>query len=190
MIALLIGTPQFFGHHCIMVCNNVGYGVSVGEKTAETLKTQSNATVYVHTHVREDAFELYGFLTSEEKQMFETLLTVSGVGPKTALTIADASPSKIRKAVEEADVSFFSSFSRVGKKLAQKIIIELKPKLGHFAELDLTDGSAQTQDVREALQSLGYDERAIAQALRAVPVDALPLQVAIKECMKILSRTS
>ena len=189
MISLLVGKPLFFGNTCVMLCHGVGYGVMIGDRTADAIKKQSEATLHIHTHVREDAFDLYGFISQEDKAIFEMLLTVSGVGPKTAITIADASPSNIRKAVEQADVSFFSSFSRVGKKLAQKIIIELKSKIGSLADLDLTDGSAQLKDVREALQSLGYDERDITKALRAVPVDALPLQVAIKECMKVLSRT-
>lgn len=187
MISLLIGQPMFFGNSCVMICGGVGYGVFLGERTGEMLKKQTEATLHIHTHVREDALDLFGFLTAEDKAMFEMLLTVSGVGPKTGLNIADASPSKIRKAVEEADVSFFSSFPRVGKKLAQKIIIELKSKVGSLAELDFMDGSAQVKDVREALQSLGYDERDIARALRTIPVDTLPLQSAIKECMKVLS---
>ncbi len=189
MISLLVGKPLFFGNACVMLCNGVGYGVMIGERTADAVKKQTEATLHIHTHVREDAFDLFGFISPEDKAMFEMLLTVSGVGPKTAMNIADASPSKIRIAIEQADVSFFSAFPRVGKKLAQKIIIELKTKVGSFADIDLMDGSAQLKDVREALQSLGYDERDIAKALRAIPVDALPLQVAIKECMKILSRT-
>lgn len=189
MISLLIGKPVFFANSCVIVCGGVGYGVTLGERTADALKNKSEVTLHIHTHVREDAFDLYGFISQEDKAMFEMLLTVSGVGPKTAIIIADASPSKIRKAVEEADVSFFSSFPRVGKKLAQKIIIELKTKVGSLADLDLMDGSAQVKDVREALQSLGYDERDIVKALRAIPVDALPLQSAIKECMKVLSHS-
>lgn len=187
MISLLIGKPLFFGNTCVILCHGVGYGVMIGDRTASVIKKQSETTLYIHTHVREDALDLFGFTSPEDKSMFEMLLTVSGVGPKTALHIADASPSQIRKAVEQADISFFTSFSRVGKKLAQKIIIELKTKIGSLIDIDLMDGSAQLKDVREALQSLGYDERDIAKALRAVPVDALPLQVAIKECMKVLS---
>lgn len=188
MISLLIGKPLFFGNACVILCHGVGYRVVVGDRAADAIKKQPEATLHIHTHVREDALDLFGFISPEDKTMFEMLLTVSGVGPKTALNIADAPPAQIRKAIEQADVTFFASFPRVGKKLAQKIIIELKTKIGSLIDIDLMDGSAQCKDVREALQSLGYDERDIAKALRAIPVDALPLQVAIKECMKILSR--
>ncbi len=196
MIATLTGSPIFYGNQLVMVCGGVGYGVAVNETTAYTLRTTISAaptttgqiTLFIHTHVREDTLELFGFITPEEKHLFETLLTVSGVGPKTALVITSASINEIRKAVEEGNVSFFSAFSRVGKKLAQKIIIELKSKLGSLEDLDLSEGTSQGIEVRQALETLGYADQEIRKALREVDVETLSLQEAIKASIRILSK--
>lgn len=195
MIATLTGSPTFYGNQLVMVCGGVGYGVAVNETVAHALRTATptteaktgQITLFIHTHVREDAFELFGFATPEEKHLFETLLTVSGVGPKTALVITSASINEIRKAVEEGDVSFFSSFSRVGKKLAQKIIIELKSKLGSLEDLDLSEGTSRAIEVRQALETLGYADQEIRKVLREVDIEMLNLQEAIKACIRILS---
>ncbi len=197
MIATLTGTPTFYANQLVMVCGGVGYGVAVNETTAYALRTATPSTapsttgqitLFIHTHVREDALELFGFATPEEKHLFETLLTVSGVGPKTALVITSASINEIRKAVEEGNVSFFVSFSRVGKKLAQKIIIELKSKLGSLEDLDLSESKGQGVEVRQALETLGYADHEIRKALREVDIESLSLQEAIKACIRILSK--
>lgn len=193
MISTLTGTPTFYGNQLVMVCGGVGYGVAVNETTAYTLRTAippttDQITLFIHTHVREDALELFGFATPEEKHLFETLLTVSGVGPKTALVITSASINEIRKAVDEGDVTFFSAFPRVGKKLAQKIIIELKSKLGSLEDLDLSESKGQGVEVRQALETLGYADHEIRKALREVDVETLSLQEAIKASIRILSK--
>lgn len=196
MIATLTGIPTFYGNQLVMVCGGVGYGVAVNETTAYALRTAvpttadttGQITLFIHTHVREDAFELFGFASQEEKLLFETLLSVSGVGPKTALVITSASTNEIRKAVEEGDVSFFAAFPRVGKKLAQKIIIELKSKLGSLEDLDLSESKGQGVEVRQALETLGYADHEIRKALREVDSESLSLQEAIKACIRILSK--
>ena len=190
MIATLTGMPTFYGNHLVMVCGGVGYGVAVNETTTHSLQKikKDQITLFIHTHVREDALELFGFATPEEKQLFETLLTVSGVGPKTALVITSASINEIRKAVEEGNVSFFVSFPRIGKKLAQKIIIELKSKLGSLEDLDLSEGTGRGVEVRQALESLGYADHEIRKALREVDSETLTLQEAIKTSIRILSK--
>ncbi|HKY73792.1 MAG TPA: Holliday junction branch migration protein RuvA [Patescibacteria group bacterium] len=187
MIALLEGTPVISGNTCIMMCHGVGYGVAVSERTKQALSSMETARLYVHTHVREDAFELYGFRTPDEQKLFEMLLTVSGVGPKTALSVTGADVSQIRSAVESGSVSFFSTFPRVGKKLAQKIIIELKSKFGSLDDLDLSSTEGKGGEVRQALETLGYPDQDIRKALRKIPVDTLSLQEAIKQAMKLLS---
>ncbi|MBI5151829.1 MAG: Holliday junction branch migration protein RuvA [Candidatus Pacebacteria bacterium] len=187
---MLIGTPLLQGNELTVLCGGVGYAVAVNLHTLRTLSpNQKDVTLYVHTHVREDVLDLFGFLSSEEKRMFEMLLTVSGVGPKTALAVTDASPPAIRKAIEDGDVSFFSAFPRVGKKLAQKIIIELKPKIGSLHDLDLTTATGQTGEVRQALETLGYTDNDIRKALQSIEVETLPLQSAIKESIRFLSKS-
>lgn len=187
MIALLEGTPVVLGNTVVMMCHGVGYGVAVNDRTKRALSTMETARLYVHTHVREDAFELYGFQTPDEQKLFEMLLTVSGVGPKTALNVTGASVPQIRNAVETGSVSFFSAFPRVGKKLAQKIIIELKPKFGSLEDLDLSTMEGKGNEVRQALEALGYTEQDIRRALREVQIEALTLQEAIKQAMKLVS---
>lgn len=190
MIASLTGIPTFHGDLLVLECGGVGYGIAVNPHTAHMVARHTGSIMlYIHTHVREDVLELFGFSTLEEKKLFEMMLTVSGVGPKTALVITDASPAQIRKAVEEGDVSFFSSFSRVGKKLAQKIIIELKPKIGSLHDLDLTTATGQAAEVRQALESLGYTDNDIRKALQSIEVESLPLQSAIKESIRFLSKS-
>jgi Holliday junction DNA helicase RuvA len=121
MIALLTGLPQFVGNQLILVCGGVGYGVAVNEVAQQALRAHpKEVTLYIHTHVREDVLELFGFQSAEEKNLFETLLSVSGVGPKTALVVTGAPVTAIKKAVEEGNVSFFFSISTRWKKIGTK----------------------------------------------------------------------
>lgn len=188
MISMLIGKPLFSQHNLTMLCGGVGYGVMVNEHTSIELHAQTESRLFIHTHVREDELTLYGFLTEEEKLLFEELIKVSGVGPKTAILITESPVESIVKAVQEGDVSFFSSFSRVGKKLAQKIIIELKPRLGSLEELELGTLPPKLQEVKDALLSLGYNESEIQQQMKSISDwETVPIQVIIKRLMKALS---
>ena len=172
-----------------MMCGGVGYGVHVAPHTLEALAGKSEATLHIYTHVREDTLQLFGFLTREEKYMFELLLSVSGVGPKTALAITNGSSADIIDAIQTNDVSFFTSFSRVGKKVAQKIIIELKSKLGGVEDLALGDETPHVSDIRAALESLGYSKMEVSKALRAIKPEEISIQQAIKQSVHILSGT-
>lgn len=187
MIAMLVGTPVFSADGFVMLCAGVGYGVATSERTASQLRSKTEATLFIHTHVREDALSLFGFSRVEDKHMFELLLGVSGVGPKTALAITNSEVEHIMSAIQTSDVSFFTSFSRVGKKVAQKIIIELKSKLGSLTELDLADESAPAKEVREALEVLGYEKREIQRVLHGLNIETLSPQEAIKLCVRKLS---
>ena len=188
MISMLIGKPIFSQNHVTVLCGGVGYGVLVNEKTSTQLHMLKEATLYIHTHVREDDLSLFGFLSEEEKALFEELLKVSGVGPKTALAMTNTSIPELITAVQEGNVSFFTEFSRVGKKLAQKVIIELKPRLGSLEDLNLGDLPEESQQVQDALLSLGYTEPEIRRAMKEMgPTDGLELQTIIKKAMKILA---
>ena len=119
--------------------------------------------------------------------LFEYLLSVSGIGPKSALHIADRGVEPITQAVQQADIGFFTQIPRVGKKLAQKIIIDLRSKLGALKELDLKPESQQYSDVVSALENLGYGKDDIYRSLQNIDVEELSVQAAIKLAMKQLS---
>lgn len=170
MIAFLEGTASIQGEELIILTHGVGYGVHVGGKVLGQIQDGQPVQLWIYTHVREDALELFGFWSAADKEVFKMLLGVSGVGPKTALSISDYSSEQIVHAVQTADVSLFSAVPRVGKKLAQKIIIELKPKLGSLQELHLGPRSDQERDVMEALHALGFSDTEIQRVITTLEI--------------------
>lgn len=187
MIAYLSGTPKVIGQDLIIMTGGVGYGVKVTPSTLSSLSTQGNADLFIYTHVKEEKLELYGFLTIQEKETFELLLGVSGIGPATAMGLVAAGSTQLINAVQNAQVSFFTSIPRVGKKLAQKIIIELRGKLGELKSLDLGPKSAAHIELVEALVSLGFDENKVTEIVANFDMETTDLQTAIKLAMKELA---
>jgi len=187
MIRFLRGQPLSIGDHFSVVVHDVGYDVKVGAATLAKISHLNPVELFIFTYVKEDRLELYGFLTPTQLNLFEIFLSVSGVGPRTALVLTDTDPSAVISAIQEAKVAFFTATPRVGKKLAQKIIIELKSKLGSLKELNLSPLSGKQQDLADALQALGYDDRQIESAMGQIEVDQLTIQAAIKQAVKILS---
>lgn len=191
MIAFLTGKPEVLADELIVhTASGVGYEVHVGSKLLAHSAHQEIITLYIYTYVKEDRLELYGFSSLEEKKLFVTVLDVSGVGPKTAVTLIDAGAEKLITSVQQADLSFFTAIPRVGKKLAQKIIIELTSKLGSLKQLELGPVSVQAQDVIAALTNLGFSQEIAENAVHHVPVDELPLSAAIKATVKYASQTN
>jgi holliday junction DNA helicase RuvA len=186
MISYLRGKPQIFQNKIIIDVNGVGYGVFASNKILQQTSDQKEIALHIYTHIKEDRFELYGFLTVQEQQLFELILSISGIGPATALELIDRDSDQLITAVQEANVSFFKSVPRVGKKMAQKIIIELSGKLGKLRELNLTPLSPKQQTVTDALISLGWDENDIQQKLDQINLDELSEQEAIKQALKTL----
>jgi Holliday junction DNA helicase RuvA len=188
MIAFLSGQPIIEGKSLIILVNGVGYGVVVGSLSMAKLAPLSQVDLYIYTHVREDKLELYGFTTQLEKEMFLLLIDVSGVGPKTGQNIVDGRAQEVVAAVQNANTAFFSSVPRVGKKLAQKIIIELRGKLGELKTLSLGPSTIKEQQISEALISLGFNEQLIAESMQELAVEDMELEAAIKETIKLLSK--
>ena len=166
----------------VVDCGGVGYGCHVTAYTAAQLKLNVSARLYVTESVREDAYELYGFISREEQRCYELLTGVNGVGPKAAMAIlSSGGPQNFTLAVMTGDEKLLTAAQGVGKKIAQRIILELKDKIaGGNAELDLSSGvqAAPAQQgnaaslARAALQELGYSPAEIAAALRGAPADA------------------
>ncbi len=165
----------------VIDCGGVGYGCRITAYTAGQLKLNQNARLYVTESIREDAFDLYGFISREEQRCFELLTSVSGVGPKAAIAIlSSGGPQNFTLAVMTGDEKMLTAAQGVGKKLAQRIILELKEKIGGSSmELDFSTPSAAPAQTggaaamaRAALQELGYSPAEISAALKGVDPNA------------------
>ena len=166
----------------VIDCNGVGYGCAVTAYTAAQLKLGQKAKLYITEAIREDAFDLYGFISREEQRCYQLLTSVSGVGPKAAMSIlSSGGPQNFTLAVMTGDEKMLTAAQGIGKKIAQRIILELKDKVGGGAmELDFSTGPAVTAPVagnaaamaNAALQELGYSPAEVAQALKGAPADA------------------
>ena len=165
----------------VIDCGGVGYGCSVTAYTAGQLKLNQSARLFITESIREDAFDLYGFISKEEQRCFELLTSVTGVGPKAAIAILSAGPQNVTLAVMTGDEKLLTAAQGVGKKLAQRIILELKDKIGGGAvELDFSGPvvSAPVQSgnaaalATAALQELGYSAAEISAALKGVDPNA------------------
>jgi len=191
MIAFLTGQAKIYQNFIILLTSGgVGSKVYLGIKTLRNInsKQQQEIHLYTYTHVKEDKLELFGFLDEREIKIFEMVLSVSGVGPKTALNLVDAGIDNLITAVQNAQLRFFTKIPRVGKKLAQKIIIELKSKVGSLKELDLTPKSSQQLELIQALQALEFDESAIEDIVNQIDLEKLTIQQAIKQAIKLINQ--
>ena len=161
----------------VVECGGVGYGCRVTAYTAAQLKLNQNARLYVTESIREDAYDIYGFISREEQRCYELLTSVNGVGPKAAMAIlSSGGPQNVTLAVMTGDEKMLTAAQGVGKKIAQRIILELKDKLGGSGtELDFSAGAgtpvpAQTGNTaalaHAALQELGYSAAEINAALK------------------------
>jgi len=159
----------------VIDCGGVGYGCRVTAYTAAQLKLNQPAKLFITESIREDAFDLYGFISREEQRCYELLTTVNGVGPKAAMAILSAGPQNFTLAVMTGDEKLLTAAQGVGKKIAQRIILELKDKMGGSnVELDFSSGAAVSAPVsggntamaHAALQELGYSPSEIAVALK------------------------
>jgi Holliday junction DNA helicase RuvA len=165
----------------VIDCGGVGYGCRVTAYTAAQLKLNQSARLYITESIREDAHDLYGFISREEQHCYELLTTVNGVGPKAAMSILSAGPQNFTLAVMTGDEKLLTAAQGIGKKIAQRIILELKDKVGGGAmEMDFSAGPAVVAPVTNnaaalanaALQELGYSPAEVATALKGAPADA------------------
>ena len=172
----------------IDVCG-VGYKVSATNETIEKAKLSKLIGVWTHMAVREDAMDLYGFDSKEELDFFELLISISGIGPKTALSILNlATMPTIQRAIISGDSSYLTKVSGIGRKNADKIVLELKDKLTVVLDDEGTASAQNHADSLEALRSLGYGEREAREALKKVPKDVTDTGECVKLALKILSK--
>lgn len=189
MIGFLSGTIHSkSAGQIILLTGGVGYLVTVPSNYLNLLKSSQQTELFIYTHVREDTLDLYGFLTPDELELFKLTLTVSGIGPKTALLVIDKGVGKVEQAIKDADTDFFTTVPRLGHKNAQKIIIELKNKLGGLKELDLTSENEESTRAIEALRNLGYTRQEALQAIVAVPTSEKTLEQKISYALRQLGK--
>ena len=177
---IVLKTDKFL----IIETGGVGYKVSVSpDVLSKVSKIGDEIFLFIHTHIREDTLDLYGFLNLEDLNFFEMLLNVSGIGPRSALAILGvATIETLRRAIGTGDTSYLTKISGIGRKTAGKIVIELRDKMGEEKSGSSLQGEL---DALEALKSLGYSQNEARSALKKTSPEATT-NAKIREALKIL----
>ena len=189
MIAYLHGTViNKLNNYFILELNNLGYAIFAAENFLNSVKLGSEIEIYTHHHVREEADDLYGFPSLEELELFELLLSVSGVGPKSALgVLAMATAADIKEAIIRGDANLLTKVAGIGQKTAERVVLELKTKVlrinGGVAALNNIN-SGVTSDEIDALMSLGYSLSEARSALNMVDSSIGDSGLRVKEALK------
>lgn len=167
----------------IIEVNGIGYKIFTIPKTIK----KPPPAFWTHLQVKEDALDLYGFEQYPEVEFFEMLIQISGIGPKSALGVMSVAPlDNLKEAISAGETSYLTKVSGIGKKTAEKIVLELREKLG---ESFISKGMfKEDQDVLEALQSLGYSKQEAREALKQIPETVEGTSNRIKEALKILGK--
>ena len=198
MFYYLDGTvAEILPYLAVIDCGGVGYACKTTNNTLSRLKKGQRGKLYTYLNVGEDVFDLYGFASQSELTTFKMLLGVSGVGPKAALAILSAgTPETLAMAIVTGDEKTLTAAPGVGKKIAQRIILELKDKMAKESAatgLDFSGGAGSVQAVpftskateaAQALAVLGYTSAEVSQALKGVDVENLPLEEIIRQSLK------
>ena len=185
MIGFLRGTAISSNEHSLLLdVSGVGYRVHAPLPLLVSITKDQKISLYIHTHVREDQLTLYGFKDELDLFLFEKLIGVSGIGPKSALAMLSVhSPASVADAVEREDAQALSHTPGVGKKTAEKIILELRGKLSHLVGTKETD---TTYEVRLALETLGYSSKEIHDVIQKLNTKNKTTSALIKEALSQL----
>jgi Holliday junction DNA helicase RuvA len=192
MIASLRGKISHIDFkYAILEVNGIGYKVFATDDTLHTLKNGTETTFWTYLAVREDALDLYGFTSKKDKDFFELLITISGIGPKSALNIMSlVSSEQLASAIRTGSTAHLVKVSGIGKKTAEKIVLELKDKLGglqsQYGE-EFAATSSSDMDVIEALKALGYETEDAREALKKVGKEISSTGEKIKAALKLLN---
>jgi Holliday junction DNA helicase RuvA len=181
MISRLLGTPVArTGERLVLEVGGVGYALAVTPTASRLAERGGEVMLETYLHVREDALQLYGFAEPAERELFEHLLAVSGVGPKVALAIVSGSPTvELRRAIALEDTARFEAIPGFGKKTAQRVVLELKEKLGSVG----VEPQPGRLGARDALVELGYSLSEAEQALVAVD-SGLPVEEQVRLALR------
>ncbi|MGN8888903.1 Holliday junction branch migration protein RuvA [Dysosmobacter sp. HCP28S3_G4] len=197
MFYYLDGTvAEILPYLAVIDCGGVGYACKTTNNTLSRLKKGQKGKLYTYLNVGDGIFELYGFATQNELNSFKLLISVSGVGPKAALAIlSSTTPESLAMAIVTEDAKTLTAAPGIGKKIAQRIILELKDKMSKetAAGLDFSGGqgipaatvfTSKAAEAAQALAVLGYSSQEAAQAMKGVDVEGLPLEEIIRQSLK------
>jgi len=189
MIAKLHGKIEYLkDNYAVVDVHDVGYKVYLSVYTFGKVAGLKEVDLFVFTYVREDQLALYGFLTLEEKEMFELLISISGIGPKASMGILSiATPKTIRTAILNEDPSILTKVSGIGKKTAERVILELKNKVADMSTGEKEDVIIDS-DAIEALVGMGYNISEARDALKMVSAEIKDVGVRIREALKNLGK--
>lgn len=198
MISFLDGKVELRAEKfCVVNVAGVGYKVFVGpetlQKITEKMKEVNPSTplrikIWTHQYIREDAMDLYGFLNFSELDLFETLIHISGIGPKGALGVLSIAPvDTLKKAIAAGDISYLTRVSGIGRKTAEKIVLELKDKMAGRGVTVEAPELKDEADALEALVSLGYSQREAREALSGISPETRSVEKRVREALKKLS---
>lgn len=192
MIGYISGTVKAIRkNYLIVATDHLGYKVFVPPQISLRVEPGQSISLFIHTYVREDQLSLYGFATMPELEFFELLLTVSGIGPKMALSIMSlADLEMIKSGIVSGDASVFTKVSGIGRKIAERLIVELKEKIGGaVAGTEELRGVSQAQaDVIDVLMALGYSRSEARAALQSVPQNLVNSEDKVKFALRSLAK--
>lgn len=177
---------------CIVETAGIGFRVSLTGRSLKAMPSEAaDVTLFIHTHIKEDGAELYGFLNEDELSFFELLISVSGVGPKSALSILEVSDlESLSAAIKEGRPDLLTKASGVGRKTAERLIVELKEKMVIKGSGKLVKGMDSDADILESLTNLGYRREEVRNALQKIPKEVTVLEARLKAALSILSGRS
>lgn len=195
MISYVKGTVAYIGNDCIVVDNNgIGYNIQVSSSTASAVVMEKEVQIYTYMNVKENELSLFGFLTKEELNMFNLLISVNGVGPKSAVAMLGAlSPSQLALAIATENIKALSVGQGIGKKIAQRIALELKDKVGAdtittgielVQKVDVATG--ERAEALSALMALGFTKNEAENAIKAVFVNGMATEEIISKALKVV----
>lgn len=193
MIDFVIGNlVAIQDEYIVLQNNNIGYKIYTSMTSIlEVELGEKDVMMYTKLNVREDAIQLYGFVSEEEMEMFELVTKVSGIGPKTGLNILSTiTPSQIKLAIHRKDYATLTKAPGIGKKTAERMVLELKDKIGEMTELDIEAGEIPSKEhdaAIEALMSLGYLKYEAEKSIRGLDLDGMDAEDIIRYGLKELS---
>ncbi len=192
MISCIEGKIIFKGERFVVIdANGVGYRIFAGPDVLRKAKTKEQFKLWTHLYLREDTIELYGFLEYAELEFFQTLIQISGIGPKSALGVLAVAPlDTLKRAIAAGETSYLTQVSGIGKKIAEKIILELRDKLGKIGFFGGENVFLKEEgDILQVLRTFGYSYPEARDAIKQLSPKIIGTQNRIKEALKILGKS-